>query len=143
MKLNLKKFLIPLIVVVVFLGLYFFKSSNLDKPSNIPQNQQTGYEARVTLQIDYGNKTVKSFDVTAGIDDTAFSVLKSLTEKEKINLEIKQYDFGVFIKKIDTFESTAKKSWIYYVNDKSGDIAADKYKLKNGDKVMWKYEIPK
>ena len=39
-------------------------------------------------------------------------------------------------------ENTKDLSWIYFVNGKSGEVAADKYELKNGDKVEWKYMKP-
>lgn len=100
-------------------------------------------ESIVELKIDSGDNKAKSFNVSTDLNATAFSVLKATAEKENINLQVKQYDFGVFVEKIGDFESTAKKSWIYYVNGESGQIAADQQKLKNGDKIEWKYEIPK
>jgi hypothetical protein len=139
----MRKYIIPLLVAILALGFVVFKNYNSRQSLNIQENQQTGYETRANLAIDFGNKDIKSFELTVKPEDTAFSVLKITTEKEKINLETKQYDFGIFVKKIGEFESTTKKSWIYYVNDKSGDVAADKYQLKNGDKVIWKYETPK
>jgi len=140
---TMRKYIVPLLIIALATSFLLFKNYNSNKTSLVPENQQTGYEARVSLAIDFGNKEVKNFDTTIGIDDTAFSVLKNTVEKENINLETKQYDFGVFVKKIGEFESTAKKSWIYFVNGESGQIAADQYKLKNGDKVEWKYVLPK
>ncbi len=139
----MKKFAIPLLILILASGLFAFKSYNTSKIAVVPENQPTGYEARVTISIDFGNKDIKAYELTVGADDTAFSVLKSATETNNIELVTKQYDFGVFVQKIDKFESSAKKSWIYYVNNESGQIAADQMKLKNGDKVEWVYETPK
>jgi hypothetical protein len=33
-------------------------------------------------------------------------------------------------------------AWIYFVNDESGQIAADQYQLAPGDIVEWKYIKP-
>ena len=139
----MKKFLIPLLITLLASGLFAFKSYNSNKESDISEDQPTGYEARATVSIDLGNKNTKVSELIIDSNDTAFSVLKKTSEANNIELVTKQYDFGVFVQKIDEFESTAKKSWIYYVNGESGQIAADQMKLKNGDKVEWRYEFPK
>lgn len=97
----------------------------------------------VNLTIDYGNKNISSYQASANSTSTAYSILKETLEKENIYYEVQQYDFGVFVKKIGELESGTKKSWIYYVNDVSGDKAADLYILKENDIVLWKYETPK
>jgi hypothetical protein len=38
--------------------------------------------------------------------------------------------------------NTKDKVWIYLINGKSGDMAADKYILKPEDKIEWKYLKP-
>jgi len=138
----MKKYLIPILVVLLSIGLLMFRNYNLSSQIDII-DQPTGYETRVTLTIDFGNKEIKNFRVITNSDDTAFSILKATLEKEEIKIETIQYDFGVFVKKIGDFESTTKKSWIYYVNSESGSVAADTYKIKNEDKILWKYEVPK
>lgn len=138
---TMKKYIIPILILIVVSGLFFYRKHNsINTP--IPE-QTTGYEQKISLVIDFGNKESKNFELVIKSEDTAFSVLKSATEKDSINLETIQYDFGVFVNKIGDFESTSKKSWIYYVNGESGQVAADQQKLKNGDKVEWKHEIPK
>lgn len=138
---TMKKYIIPILILIVASGLFFYKKYNsINTP--IPE-QTTGYEQKISLVIDFGNKELKNFELVIKPEDTAFSVLKSTAEKESINLETIQYDFGIFVKKIGDFESTSKKSWIYYVNGESGQIAADQQKLKNEDEVKWVYEIPK
>jgi hypothetical protein len=138
---TMKKYLPLILILIVASGLFLFKKYS---PTNVSVPvQETISEQKINLAIDFGNKEVKNYDLTIEPEDTAFSVLKTTSEKENINLQVKQYDFGVFVEKIGDFESTAKKSWIYYLNGESGQIAADQQKLKNGDKIEWKYEIPK
>lgn len=140
---TMRKYIIPILILVLASSFIFSKDYNSKKVSDAPSNQQSGYEARVDITLDFGNKEIKTGELVADANDTAFSILKKFTSKENVNLETTQYDFGVFVKKIGEFESTAKKSWIYYINNESGQIAADQMKLKNDDKVLWKYETPK
>jgi len=132
------------LIIVAIIGIFFLSNKNnlklnQPKPTPVPEVQ----EFKTSLILDYGNKNINQYEITAKEGDTAFSVLKSETEKQGIYLETQQYDFGVFVKKIGDLESTTKKAWIYYVNDVSGDKAADQYILKENDKVLWKYETPK
>lgn len=140
---TMRKYIIPFLLLILASSFVLFGYYNSKKVSDIPTNQQSGYEAKVNIAIDFGNKKVMSDELVADANDTAFSILKKFAEKDNIKLETTQYDFGVFVKKIDEFESSAKKSWIYYVNGESGQVAADQMKLKNGDKIEWKYETPK
>lgn len=132
------------LIIIAIIGIFFLSNKsnlklNQPEPAPVPEVQ----EFKTSLTLDYGNKNINTYEVTAKEGETAFSVLKSETEKQGIYLETQQYDFGVFVKKIGDLESTAKKAWIYYVNDVSGDKAADQYTLKENDKVLWKYETPK
>lgn len=136
------KYTLLIIFVLLLAGFFYYRNSNI-KNVPIPDGNTVITDSRVNLVIDFGDDDIKSFDLTTNSEDTAFSVLKTTAEKEGISLQVKQYDFGVFIQKIGESESTAKKSWIYYVNGESGQVAADQQKLKNGDKIEWKYEIPK
>lgn len=140
----MKKIYILLGIIASILAVSFvYKNVSTKNSVVIPNDNQVKVESKVELVIDFGNNEPKKFNLNIDSTDTAFSVLKASAEKENINLQVKQYDFGVFVEKVGDFESTAKKSWIYYVNGESGQIAADQQKLKNGDKIEWKYEIPK
>ncbi len=137
------KYTLLVISALLLAGFFYYRNINTENQSVTPNGNQATAESKVDLIIDFGDNEIKNFNLTANSEDTVFSILKTTAEKEKINLQVKQYDFGVFVEKIGEFESTAKKSWIYYVNDESGQVAADQMKLKNGDKVKWIYEIPK
>ncbi len=136
-----KNYLFVLLLLILASSFYVFKDK-LGKTKEIPQ-QDTGYEARVNLIIDYGKDSVSKYELKTDNNDTAFSVLKKAAQENNINLETIQYDFGIFVKKIGESESSAKKSWIYYINNESGSIAADQQKVKDGDEIKWVYEVPK
>lgn len=73
---------------------------------------------------------------------TPYEALVFIARKNNIQLQTKQYDFGVFVEGIGEIKNTPEKAWIYYVNGKSGEVASDKYELKQGDSVEWKYTTP-
>jgi len=102
--------------------------------------QEASQNAELVITFDDG--TTVSFTKEFTNDETAFSILKEVTDAKSLTLETTQYDFGVFVKSINGEESSADKSWIYFVNGQSGQVAADQYKLKPGDKVEWKYVVP-
>lgn len=130
------------LIVLIALALIFFFVLKSNKPNPSPTSTPLP-SFNVDLTIDYGNKNINSYEITADSTSTAYSILKETLEKENIYYEVQQYDFGVFVKKIGDLESGAKKSWIYYVNDVSGDKAADSFAVKENDTVLWKYETPK
>lgn len=136
----MKKYILPAFIILAIIGLFTFKNPILNRFQSPTKTAQPENKMSVTLNIDYGDKTTKNFSYSTTKDETAFSVLKNVAERENITLETKQYDFGVFIQKIDKFESTAKNAWIYYVNGEAGQVAADQYKVKDSDNITWKFE---
>lgn len=73
---------------------------------------------------------------------TPYEALTKIASQKQILVQTKQYDFGVFVEAIAGKENTKDKTWIYFVNGKSGEVAADKYTLKQNDAVEWKYITP-
>lgn len=73
---------------------------------------------------------------------TVFDALKSYSENKKIELKYNNnYSFGVFVESIAGIKNgDSGKYWQYYVNDKLGEVAADKKEVKAGDKVEWRFE---
>ncbi len=142
----MKKILVLLVVLLAVGatgGWWWFGRGDVGKvePRKAPAEQdQRGKQVeqvdRVELTVDFGDGKISTKSAEFGEE---LSVYTLLTKQDEFQLETKQYDFGVFVKSIDGYESTAFKAWVYFVNGKSGDIAADKYALKVGDKVEWKY----
>lgn len=93
----------------------------------------------MSLTLDTGEK-IATYDGI--IASNAFDALIAVTRAHAISLITKKYDFGVFIQQIGTFPNTKDNAWVYYVNGVSGDVAADKKTVKNGDTVLWKYTKP-
>ncbi|OGM11977.1 hypothetical protein A2Z22_04825 [Candidatus Woesebacteria bacterium RBG_16_34_12] len=139
-----------LITLLVTLGLGYQALNNLIqiKNSQPSQTKTLGVETKdsndqvasyVTLIINAGEGISSSYLLDAKEGTTVYSLLTKAQETGGIDLEIKQYDFGVLVNSINGFENSSEHAWIYFVNGKSGDVACDKYFLKSGDKVEWKY----
>lgn len=97
---------------------------------------------KVTLIISFSEKDVKKFETEADKSDSVFNLLRTVVAKENIELGVKEYDFGTLVEKIGDLQNTPDKSWIYFVNGASGDVAADQKIFNAGDTVEWKYVKP-
>lgn len=89
-----------------------------------------------TVKIDFGGNKVITGEVKAL---NAYDALSKLAEKKAIKIEIKQYKFGSIVEKIGDKGNNNQYAWIYYVNGKTAPYAADKYVVRAGDSIEWKY----
>lgn len=130
--------IIVLIVILAGIGIVLFqKQSSIPAQLNPPIEQSA--IPVITLNIFDGVKTATYSSIQA---QTPYEALTKIATQEQISVKTKQYDFGVFVEAIAGIESTKDKAWIYYVNGKSGEVASDKYILKQYDTVEWKYTTP-
>jgi len=133
----MRKYLLLLISLGIILGLFWsfpLKITSPEKPKVIePVKQQ------VRVILDFGQGAKRESKVSAL---TAFAALQLLTKEQNLELKTKQYDFGVFVEGIAGVENSKEHAWIYFVNGKAGEVASDKYLLKPGDVVEWKYTKP-
>ncbi|RLE60179.1 MAG: hypothetical protein DRJ35_03970 [Thermoprotei archaeon] len=106
-------------------------------------------ESTITVSIgfDYGNGTVVWYNntlVPRGASLLSATVLL-------VNVEYKMSDFGAYVISINgVSEKIISKnegfSWMWYIYDFEkeklvmGPVAADKYVLRDGDIILWKYE---
>ena len=70
-------------------------------------------------------------------NSTAFDVLKS-----KFDVAYSESDYGVFITGIKTYDwvnGTSDYYWMYFVNGKLAQVAADKYFVQKGDNITFEY----
>ena len=70
--------------------------------------------------------------------------MQEIAESNTISLE---YDppneLGVFVTKVGNYENGQDgKFWVYEINERKVPIASDKYILKDGDKLVWKFVTP-
>lgn len=131
------KYLITVIVLSFFLNACTNQNNNsLSIPTPTVSDETA---VLVTLILDFGDSIATHSAVKA---KNAYEALQVVAKDENLTIKTKQYDFGILIESINAYSNSAEKSWIYYVNTKMGDKAADKYRLNNSDQVVWRYEKP-
>lgn len=135
----MKYYRIIIVITVFLLGAFIFRGTFAKNVSQIPSSPVQAPQAIVTVVIDTGVSQRRYTNIPAS---TPYAALLATAKENNFDVKSKQYDFGVFVEGIAELENTKEKSWIYTVNDISGDIAADKKDLAGGDTVVWKYVIP-
>lgn len=129
----------------ILLGIGIWKGYHLLQIPHIPREKNVknvlGEQSipHVTVLLNDENRSVTYADISAA---TVFDALSQVAEKNHIVIKTKQYDFGVFIESINGKESGKDYAWLYFVNGKAGDVAADKKMVKTGDTVEWRYMKP-
>ena len=132
-------FIIIGILVVLGLAAITVGPNNIGKVPQAPPAVKAE-KPEVSLTLQFSPADVETVRTTA---KTAFEALKNVTDVKGVPLKTKQYDFGIFVESIRDMPNTKDKVWIYYVNGKSGEVAADTYTLSDNDKVEWRYTAPK
>ena len=151
-KIDMKKVTGVLLLLVVlgsglwWLGGEFKKEQSVEDISNgkVEIEESVGEddsEGVVNLVVDFGEER-RELEVEAYEEMTALSVLLAGMEANAVEVELEHYEFGDLVTKIGAFESTADRSWIYFVNGESGNVGADQAELVAGDTVEWKYIEP-
>jgi hypothetical protein len=131
-----------LLAILIGIGLLGFLYVSRPQTASVNKPIVTQEISSATVSIDFGDDKKTSQEISVDENSTAFSLLQALADSNDIQLETKQYDFGVFVEKIDNKESNADKSWIYFINGESGQVAADTAEVKPKDLVEWKYITP-
>lgn len=130
-----KYILIALIAGIIFAGGWY----GVKKYTAPPATQTNSSMSAITVVLNTGEEISTASGIQA---DNAFVALQSIAKQNNLELKTKQYDFGVFVESVGALANTKEKSWIYFINGKSGDVASDKYEVKQNDIVEWKYTTP-
>jgi len=135
-------------IVIVFIGfiLIWFRYSDIFKSGVNPESQNTSSlttpekELQANLTLNFGNGRVVSYpQIKIKAGETAYSILLNKMGEVDSQVKTKKYDFGMMVESIDNISANESYFWSYLVNGQSGSIASDKYVLKDGDTVEWKY----
>jgi len=136
-------FLIAVLAAIIIIGVSVWMFSEIRGGQNLVSNNaniQTS-KGEVSLIINYGEGAVENFKFSIKNGYTAFDALNDAMQKTGKVIKTKKYDIGVFIESIGGKENEKNgKNWLYYVNGAMPQVAADKYELKNGDLVEFKFE---
>ncbi len=149
MKKQTKLLIITVFIAVAVAGIfqYYFQ-----KPNSLPFSELTGRDffrtesaatpvpvVKVnteTINIDFGNGKRLSGEVST---QSAYQALEQVAKSNNLQVVAKQYKYGVMVEKIGDIGSTQNSAWMYSVNGKPGQIAADRYVIYPGDTVEWKF----
>ncbi len=88
------------------------------------------------VSINFGNNKIITGTVYA---QTAYDALSKLANEKNLKVEIKQFKYGTMVTKIGESAGSHQYYWGYKVNGKMGEVAADRFILKPGDKIEWEY----
>lgn len=139
---NLKKILLVVFFIVLFGSILFLDRNFFFKEELVPSTSENVI-GRVPYIINKGvGGEINQYQIEIEEDSTIFTLLKELSKRESFDITFTEYDFGVFVESIDGYKNgTDNKYWQYWINDKLGEVAADKKQVKDGDKIEWKFEL--
>lgn len=141
---NKKVILGAMLVLLIGVGVYFYKTQNtVNIQQSFDENAKSAKEKvgqLVTINIDFGEGDMLNFEQEYEEQLSAYTLLLYATGAKDIPIDIEQYGSGVFVKSINNSESAGDHAWFYYVNGTSGDVAADQKMISPGDFVEWKYQ---
>ncbi|OHB10741.1 MAG: hypothetical protein A3G05_00725 [Candidatus Zambryskibacteria bacterium RIFCSPLOWO2_12_FULL_45_14] len=126
------------LLVLVALGLFIYTNRTIPIEKNINQEVVQAGATSLTIENLYTGKTVLISE-----NETVLEMLEKLDlEDPQVRLSTKEYSgLGVLVESINGKKNgTDSKYWQYKVNDIMPQIGADKYKLKNGDRVEWYFD---
>jgi len=142
-KRKIDKILIVLfaaLLVTIIAQLTLFKDNKLNTGGNGQQQEQlqreiSKKEANKVL-IDFGNGRKINQAVVA---ETPYKALEIIAANKGFKITTKQYKYGLMVEEVNKVKNTGGKYWAFFINDKPGKIAADRYILTPSDIVQWKY----
>ncbi|OGL87708.1 hypothetical protein A3I42_01780 [Candidatus Uhrbacteria bacterium RIFCSPLOWO2_02_FULL_49_11] len=103
------------------------------------QKQESAEQATVQMVIlKITNKEAKTYEYPLVYQSNSTAL--DLFKWAGVPVEMKTYDFGSFVESISGVKGEQGRWWIYYLNGAAATMAADKYMVKPGDVVEWKYE---
>lgn len=114
-------------------------------PDTLPPtpSSQAPATQSVSIMLDYGDGGVKTYENVVFTDgQTLFDATKALSERgDGFTFKYQPPgQFGIMIDQIgDKIGGADGKYWLWYENNRMGQVASDAYKLKNGDVIEWKF----
>jgi len=138
--------IIVIIVAAVVIGIWFFldtpEKSYYFKNESLQKVIEERTKEEVFMVIDTGEGNSSDYKTEFEEGMTVFDLLKKGTSELNLSLKAEAYeDMGIFIEAIGEKENGQdRKYWMYYINDQMPLVAADKYEIKPGDEVEFKFE---
>jgi len=134
---------ITILALTIFLGLLLIAGGKaFTSPKNTADNAMQvsdSSDKKAMTTVVLSEDDIRRVEVEVSGQVTALMGLKALAEKEGLELETKDYDFGTLVQAIESMESGPDYAWIFFVNGESSSVGASEYVLKPKDVIEWKY----
>lgn len=146
-----RKILFFVLLIILGGAIFIFTKNTINEKENKYQELKNQSEKlfkevvdkRISYIINKGEGAVLEYRFPVSEKATVFSMFQELSSKKNLALDFSDSQYGVFVKSIDgVLGGKDNKYWMYYVNGKSGEVAADKKEVNPGDKIEWKFEKP-
>lgn len=85
---------------------------------------------------------ISSYSVTIPNGSTAYDAVKTACENQGVTINVVSSSYGKYIagfNNIDEKDCGNQSGWIYFINGSSPSKSCSKYKLSNGDNVVFSY----
>lgn len=144
-----RRILFSVITVILAAGVIIGRTSSKSLPVNNGNAKPPEYTDNahltpskssvqpITVVLVFDENRKEEAVVEAG---TVYEALERVTAQRGMTIEKKNYDFGMMVTGVGESKNTKDYAWLYYVNGKGGEVAADRYVLKPQDRVEWRYE---
>ncbi|MFA5047578.1 MAG: DUF4430 domain-containing protein [Patescibacteria group bacterium] len=141
-----KAFVILVVIIVAVILIVSWPVKNQNKSTTtVPSATSTATASikslSISLSIDGTSTPTSNLEITES--STVFQLLELVNaQNPSLGLQSKMYDkMGVLVEKIgNKANGQDKKYWQYFVNGVQPMVSADKYILKNNDKVEWLFQ---
>lgn len=132
-----KKYILISVAVIIILaavaGGYFASFAEKE----VPEKETKNSGEKAVLTVIFSEEDTETFEIVLNENSTALNLLKN----SGLDMEIKEYDFGAMVESINNKKNGEdSKYWLYYVNGETPMVSVDKYEIKAGDKVDFKFE---
>ena len=136
---SLNKLLIGVIAAAFFTGSLYLVSTLGPARTSTTTKTSTSEVIHVGQIINPNGSSPTPTALSATTGDTVLTLLQKTQ-----TITTKTYSFGTSVESINGLvNGTHNKYWLYYVNGQSASVGADRFALKSGDVVEWKFEISK
>ena len=109
----------------------------------IAKNENVGERLKASGLVPKDGIIVPETQVTIYEDDTAFSVLKTILDNNRILFDYSDIsDTSAYVKGINNiyeYDCGDLSGWMYSVNGIFPTVSSSEYKLSDGDTVVWQY----
>ena len=127
------------VAIVLFGGGYYLSQNKPAPKQQTSTTSTTNSEAKktvVTVTIKEGANE-KNYQLTSGVGKTVLEVTQSATDGQVVT---KGTGVNAYVTSINGREASSDKKefWEMKINDKSAEVGAGSYIVKEGDKIGWK-----